>query len=90
MHINSYNDIVNSNIMKSVRKNKYYLGENHLNTEHVNYFHVLILFFHNELSDRRIETIRKKLIAQKTSHGESLDTPQIIKFYGKVKQLIIS
>lgn len=90
MHIKSFEEIVNSRAMNNARKNKYYINEKHLDTRDAGYFHVLILWFDAELSDKRIETIRKKLIEVNPKRGEILDRPPIIKFYGTVKQLILS
>lgn len=90
MHIDSLREIKDSKAMKNVRECKHFLGMKHLDTENAGYFHVLVLFFNARLSDKRIETIRNKLIAEKKSQGEILDRPAIIKFYGTVKQLIIS
>lgn len=90
MHIDSLVEIQTSKTMKSVMKNKYYIGHIHLDTENAGYMHAFVVFFHSDISDNKIETIRKKLISEKKSHGEILDRPPIIKFYGKVKQLVIS
>ena len=90
MHIDSVYDIKESKTIKNVRSGKYFLGMKHLDTEGAGYLHALVLFFNSKLSDKRIETIRNKLISEKHRQGEILDRPPIIKFYGKVKQLVIS
>ena len=90
MHRDTFNGIVNSPAMKNAMKNKHFIDWKHLDTRKVGYFHVLVLWFDGNLSDKRIETIRKKLISYNPTGGEFIDRPTIIKFYGTVKQLVLS
>ena len=90
MHKDTYDWIVTSPAMKNVLGNKSLIDWKHIHTQKGCYNHVLILWFNSKLSDRRIETIRKKLISYNQSRGEIIDRPAIIKFYGNVKQLVLS
>jgi hypothetical protein len=90
MKIQTLMEIIESKSMKNVMSGKYFIGMTHLDTRNAGYFHALVIFFNSKLSDSRIETIRRKLINEHKNNGEILDKPKIIKFYGTVKQLIIS
>ncbi len=89
MHKDTYNGIAYSKAMTNLVRNKHFLSWNKLHTRKGQFNFVLILWFDSNISDRRIETIRKKLISYNNSPGEIIDKPEIIKFYN-CKQLVLS
>lgn len=92
MHIDSLLEIKNSTVMNNFKRTKNCIDIKHLSTHKRDdgFGHVLIIWINTNMSDKKIDNLRKRLSCARNSTGEILDINDIIKFYGTVKQLVLS
>lgn len=92
MHVDTLNQIRNSQAMIDTMSNKHFIDSHHLDTfrRGDGFGHCLIIWFSNEISSKEISEVGDKLKRAHNFSGESVWGEDVIKFYGNVKQLLLN